>query len=198
VRNSTLPRGVRGVIGLAVTAVGLAVAPSALAHAQVSPAVAKSGASQEYTLLVPNEKSGGTTITQVEMDVPDGVAVFSLEEAPGWSAQVETNGSGEEATIRRVTWSGGSTAAGQLAVFRFVGVPSDGTHAIDVKETYSDGSVAEWTGAEGSDEPAPRTEGVSSFGGGSSTLGIVALAVAGVALVLGLVALLTGRGRSLT
>jgi len=42
-----------------VAAVGLAVAPAALAHAQVSPAVAKSGASQEYTLLVPNEKSGG-------------------------------------------------------------------------------------------------------------------------------------------
>jgi uncharacterized protein YcnI len=198
VRRTSLPRGARGVLALAVAVFTLAAAPAAFAHAQVSPAVAKSGASQEYTLLLANEKSGGTTISQVEMDVPTGITVFSVEDAPGWSANVETNGSGEEATIRKVTWSGGGTPAGELAVFRFVGVPDSGTHAINVKESYSDGSVAEWTGPEGSDEPAPRIEGVSSFGGGSSTLAIIALVVGGLALLVGLAALLTGRGRSLT
>jgi uncharacterized protein YcnI len=191
--GTPLPRGVRRLAVLVTLVAGLAAAPAAWAHAQISPAVAKSGASQEYTLIVPNEKSGDTTITQIEMDVPSGMSVFSVEDAPGWTADVQTNGSGEEATIARVTWSGGNTPAEQIAVLRFIGVPDDGTHAVNVKQTYSDGSVAEWAGDPGSEEPAPRTEGVSSFGGGSSTLAIVAIVLAGVALLVGVAAMVTGR-----
>jgi hypothetical protein len=64
-----------------------------------------------------------------------------------------------------------------------------------VRQTYSDGSVVDWTGPESSDTPAPTIEAKSSLGGGgSSLLAIIAIAVAGIAAVLGIAALLAGRG----
>jgi hypothetical protein len=68
-----------------------------------------------------------------------------------------------------------------------------------VRQTYSDGSVVNWSGAESSDAPAPVVQAVSSFGGdGSSTLGIVAVAVGAVALLLAVGGLLARGGRPLT
>jgi len=66
-----------------------------------------------------------------------------------------------------------------------------------VRQTYSNGKVVDWSGAESSDTPAPRVEAVSSFGGSSSTLTIVALVVGAIGVLLGIVALAT-RGRPLT
>jgi hypothetical protein len=64
-----------------------------------------------------------------------------------------------------------------------------------VRQTYSNGKVVDWTGSESSDTPAPQIEGVSDLGGSSgSTLAIIALVVAGVAVVLAVVGLVT-RGR---
>jgi hypothetical protein len=86
------------------------------------------------------------------------------------------------------------------AVFRFSATLTGGsqTYTFGVRQTYSDGSVVEWTGAETSDTPSPVIKGVSSIGGGSSsTLAIIAIAVAAVALLLAIVSLLSGR-RSLT
>ena len=55
----------------------------------------------------------------------------------------------------------------------------------------------DWTGSESSDTPAPTIEAVSSFGGSSSTLSIIALIVGGIGVVLGIVAADDqGRGRS--
>jgi len=65
-----------------------------------------------------------------------------------------------------------------------------------VRQTYSDGEVVNWSGPESSDEPAPTIQLKSSLGGGGgNTLEIVALAIAGVALVLALAGLLTSSGR---
>ena len=68
-----------------------------------------------------------------------------------------------------------------------------------MRQTYSDGTVVDWNGPETSDNPAPTVESLSSFGGGSSnsTLAIVAIVLGGLALVLSIVALVSGRGRSL-
>ncbi len=64
-----------------------------------------------------------------------------------------------------------------------------------MRQTYSDGSVVDWSGSESSDTPAPIVEVVSSLrgGGGSSTLAIVALVVGALGIIVGLVALLGGR-----
>jgi hypothetical protein len=65
-----------------------------------------------------------------------------------------------------------------------------------VRQTYSNGSVVDWSGSESSDSPAPTIEAKSSLGGGAtSTLAIVALAVGIFAAVLAVVALLARGGR---
>jgi hypothetical protein len=60
--------------------------------------------------------------------------------------------------------------------------------------------VVDWTGPESGDTPAPSIEAKSSLsGGGSNTLGIVALAVAGLALVAAVAGLIAKSGeRALT
>ncbi len=177
----------------------LAVAAAASAHAIVSPAVALDKKLQQFTLSVPTEKEGLTT-TEIELTVPSGFAIDSFEPAPaGWKQQVQSTGSGESAIVQKVTWTGGRVPTDEDAVFRFNASTSGAkSYTFDVRQTYSDGSVVEWTGPESSDTPAPTIEAVSSLGGGgSSTLAIVALAVGILALLVGIVALATRGGRSL-
>ena len=177
----------------------LAVAAAASAHAIVSPAVALDKKLQQFTLSVPTEKEGLTT-TEIELTVPPGFAIDSFEPAPaGWKQQVQSTGSGESAIVQKVTWTGGRVPTDEDAVFRFNASTSGAkSYTFDVRQTYSDGSVVEWTGPESSDTPAPTIEAVSSLGGGgSSTLAIVALAVGILALLVGIVALATRGGRSL-
>jgi uncharacterized protein YcnI len=183
---------------LAATAAGaaLAFASSAFAHAIVSPPVAKSKAAQQFTLSVPTEEEGATT-TEVELTVPEGVAVDSFEPTPGWRRSEQATGSGEERVIQKVTWTGGSVPTDEDAVFRFNGsLDSSKSYTFAVRQTYSNGKVVDWSGPESSDTPAPSVEGVSSFGGSSSTLSIIALIVGAAGVLLGLVALLA-KGRPL-
>jgi len=177
----------------------LVAAAAASAHAIVSPAVALDKKLQQFTLSVPTEKEGLTT-TEIELTVPSGFAIDSFEPAPaGWKQQVQSTGSGEDTIVQKVTWTGGDVPTDEDAVFRFNASTSGAkTYTFDVRQTYSDGSVVEWTGPESSDTPAPTIEAVSSFGGGSgSTLAIVALAVGILALLVGIVGLATRGGRSL-
>src|SRR5215211_8661255 len=58
---------------------------------------------------------------------------------------------------------------------------SEGGGEAPVRRVYSDGEVEDWSGPEGSEHPAAFVEGVSSFGGdSSSTLTVVALVVGGI------------------
>ena len=173
----------------------LVFAGIASAHAVVSPPVAISKQLQVFTLSVPTEKEELTT-TKIELTVPDSFAIDSFEPGPsGWTRQVQSTGAGEEAVVQKVTWSGGKTPTGEDAMFRFnatVTTNADSTFAV--KQTYSDGSVVDWSGPENSDTPAPVVQGVDSLsGGGTSTLAIVALILGAVGVVLGLVALISGR-----
>jgi uncharacterized protein YcnI len=180
------------------TLAGLVLTGGAWAHAIVSPPVAKSKALQQFTLSVPTEKENLTT-TKVELVVPQGFAIDSFEPAPdGWKQQVQSTGSGDAAVIQKVTWTGGTVPTGQDAVFRFNASTSGSkTYTFDVRQTYSDGSLVDWNGPESSDNPAPRVEGIGSFGGGTSVLSIVALVVGALGLLVGGLALVGGR-RSLT
>jgi hypothetical protein len=87
---------------------------------------------------------------------------------------------------------------GEDAFFQFLGrTDASKKYSFDVRQTYSDGSVVDWSGPESSDTPAPVVESKSSLGGGggSSTLSIVALVLGVLALVVAGAALLTGGGR---
>jgi uncharacterized protein YcnI len=186
-------------IGAATLIAALTVTSVAFAHANMSPPVAKVGVLQYFTLAVPTEKANATT-TAIQLTVPSGVAIDSFEPSPGWKRSVRSTGSGDSATVNTVTWSGGSVPTEEDAVFHFAATLTGGskTYMFGVRQTYSDGSVVEWNGPESSDTPSPTIEGVSSLGGGSSsTLAIAALIVGGLAIILSIVALASGR-RSLT
>src|ERR671935_3231244 len=173
----------------------LAVANAAWAHAEVTPAVVVSKHAQEFGLLVPTEKENATT-TSVELTVPSGFAIDSFVSAPGWKRTEQTKGSGEEAIVQKVTWSGGKVPTGEDAAFHFLATANDSkTYEFKVRQTYSDGSIVDWSGPESSDTPAPTVDAKSSLGGSSSTLDILAIALAGVALLVAVVGLAAGAGK---
>jgi uncharacterized protein YcnI len=185
----------RALVGAAVAAVGLTVVSNAWAHAEISPPVTKSKTLQLFTLAVPTEKEGLTT-TKIELSLPSGFGIDSFVPSLGWKRQLQQTGSGENAVIQKVTWTGGKTPTEEDSVFQFLASPdSSKTYTFAVRQTYSDGSVVDWSGPESSDTPAPRIEAKSSLGGGgSSTLGIIALVVAGIAVLLAGVSLATRGG----
>ncbi len=180
-------RLLRGAAVAAVVAVtGLVFASVASAHARVSPAVSLSKALQLYSLAVPTEKANLTT-TKIVLSVPKGFGIDSFAPTPGWKQQIQQTGSGDNAVITTVTWTGGNIPTGEDSLFQFLAQPaSSGTYTFHVQQTYSDGSIVDWAGSESSDHPAPTIEAKSTLGGGgSSTLAIVALVVGVVGILLG-------------
>jgi uncharacterized protein YcnI len=191
---STLLRRRRLLAILAATAGTLTVAGPALAHAIVSPSVVPAKESQQLTLSVPTEEEGQTT-NKIVLTVPDGVAVDSFEAEPGWTRTVKATGSGEDAVVNTITWSGGKVPTDEDAVFRFnASVTSAKTVEFQVRQYYSDGTVVDWSGAEGSDTPAPVVHAVSDLGGSSTdTLTIVALVLGAAALLVAIGGIFLGR-----
>jgi uncharacterized protein YcnI len=172
---------------------------AALAHARVSPAVSLSGELQLYSLAVPTEKSNVTT-TKIVLTVPDGFGIDSFAPPPaGWTQATRSTGSGDDAVVQQVTWTGGRTPTGDDSLFQFLAQPAKpGTYTFHVQQTYSDGSIVNWAGPESSASPAPTIQAASSLGGsggGTSVLTIIALIVGVLGLVAGGYAL-TGGGRS--
>ncbi len=181
------------VAGLTAALVSLAVVASASAHARVSPPVVLSKTGQVFSLAVPTEEAKSTTI-KVEFTPPTGFSIDSFVPSPGWHREVESTGSGDSAVVTKVTWTGGSVPTGEDAFFQFLAqTDSTKTYTFGVRQTYSDGKVVDWNGSESSDTPSPTIKSLSSIGGGNSTLTIVALVLGAAGVVLGLVALLSGR-----
>src|SRR5947209_17290743 len=102
------------VLGGALT---LVVPAIAAAHARVSPAVSLKGQLQLYSLAVPTEKDNVTT-SKVVMTVPNGFSIDSFAPPPpGWHQQVQQTGSGENAVVTKVTWTGGRVPTGEDSLF---------------------------------------------------------------------------------
>ena len=189
----------RPVVFAFVVVGSLVVTAAASAHAHVSPSIVPASESQVFTRAVPTEKEDAST-TGVELTPPDGFSIDSFIPSPGWKRAVQKTGSGEDTVITKITWTGGDVPTDEDAAFSFLGsTDSSKTYAFGVRQTYSDGSVVDWTGPESSDTPAPTIEAksASSFGGGggSSTLALVALIVGAIGVVLGIVALVTSSGK---
>src|SRR5690242_14503109 len=153
-------------LGVLVALAALVTAATASAHARISPAVSLSKELQLYSLAVPTEKQGKTT-TQIVLIVPIGLSIDSFVPSPGWKRVEQSTGSGDNAVIQKVTWTGGSVPTEEDSLFQFLAQPSKpGTYTFRVQQTYSDGSIVDWSGSESSDAPAPTIEAKSSLGGG--------------------------------
>jgi len=186
------------VVAVAAALGALTIVASAAAHSSISPPVAKIKTLQQFTLELQAEKEDATT-TRVEVTFPDGFDVETFPATPGWKRSAVTAGSGEEALVRRVVWTGREPSTDTDPVFHFTATLAEAkNYGVKVRQIYSDGSVVDWAGPEGSERPAAFIQGVSSLGGSSSsTLTIVALVVAAIGVVLGIIGLAT-RGRPLT
>ena len=198
-RKSLMGRAV--LVALLAAAAGLSLPAMATAHARISPAVSVAGKLQLYSLAVPTEKSGLTT-TSLVMTVPSGFGIDSFvpPTAP-WHVQLAQTGSGDNAVVTKVTLTGGNTPTGEDTLFQFLAQPSSAkTYTFQVEQTYSDGSIVNWSGSESSAAPAPTIDAVSSLGGGGvSVLTIIALVVGVLGLLAGGFALIGGsRERELT
>ncbi len=178
---------------------GLLLLPAvAAAHAEISPAVSLKGRLQLYSLAVPTEKENATT-TKIVLTLPQGFAIDSFVPSPGWHRVLQQTGTGDNAVIQKVTWTGGRTPTEEDSLFQFLAQPSStGTYRFTVQQAYSDGSIVNWAGSESSDAPAPTIEVKSSLGGGGSpVLAIVALIVGSLGLLVGGFALFGASGRPL-
>jgi uncharacterized protein YcnI len=187
------------VASAAAALIALIVPAIASAHAEISPDVGLSGRLQLYSLAVPTEKDNATT-TKIVLTVPSGFAIDSFVATPGWQRTSRQTGSGDNAVVQQVTWSGGHVPSGEDSLFQFLAQPSSNkTYTFTVQQTYSDGSIVTWSGPESSDTPAPTVEARSSLGGGGglSALTLIALIVGVLGLLAGAFALAsggTGRG----
>lgn len=176
-------------IVISIAGASLVWTAAASAHAIVAPAVSVSGKLQLYSLVVPTEKEGVTT-TKVALTVPSGFSIDSYVSAAGWK---------RTAAGDTTTWAGGATPTEEDSLFQFLAQPAHtGTYTFQVRQTYSDGTVVDWTGSESSDAPAPTIEVKSSVGGsGTSTLSFVALVLGALGIVVGAVAVIAKGGREL-
>ena len=187
---------------LAITVAALAVlvfAASASAHARMSPSVSLANELQLYSLAIPTEKANATT-TKIVLTLPKGFSIDSFVPSPGWKRVEQSTGSGDNAVITQVTWTGGSTPTEEDSLFQFLAQPAKAaTYTFHVQQTYSDGSIVDWSGPESAAAPAPTIKVVSSVsGGGTSTLTIVAVVLGALGLLVGGIAIFSRGGRSLT
>lgn len=130
----------------------------ASAHVTVQPAQTTQGAYEKFAVRVPNEKDIPTTKVEVKFPV-DSVTVSRFEPKPGWKYDITKDASGK---ITGVVWTttGEGLGATEFTEFYMQGKVADNATALTWKayQTYKDGSVVEWVGAEGSDKPASVTK----------------------------------------
>jgi len=175
-------RGPRRAVALSALALigALVVASTASAHARISPPVSLSKELQLYSLAVPTEKENAST-TGIELTVPKGFSIDSFVPAPGWQRKVQSTGSGENAVVQKVTWTGGKVPTGEDSLFQFLAQPaSSGSYTFQVRQTYSDGSIVTWSDPESGEDPAPVIEAKSSLGGGGVDVVTIIALVAGI------------------
>jgi uncharacterized protein len=201
----------------------LVVSSNAAAHVTLQPSTAPAGQFVRLDVRVPNEQDKAST-NKVSVQFPDGFIFASYEPVPGWTVKVKKSklttpvkAEGETFTeqVSEMTWTGsgseGKIGPGQFQDFGLsVQIPDKAGTKLTFKaiQTYDNGDVVRWIGAEGSEEPAPIVtvtaaasgdSGTASTGSAdeeksssdesssddSKTLAIIALVVGGLGLLLG-------------
>ncbi len=132
------------VLGVLLAVVTLTLSATASAHVVVKPAEVVTAGFQTFTIGVPNEKDISTT--SVKLAVPEGLKYVQPTQKAGWQIDVEKDGTGEDATVKSITWSGNEVKAGYRDDFTFSGqVPEQATDLQwKAYQTYSDGTVVAW------------------------------------------------------
>jgi len=156
----------------------LALPAVAGAHVSIHPNVIPTGANATLNIRVPNEEDNAST-TKIAVKFPDGFLDVPTAPPPGWTSKVTTTklanpvktDDGTVTTqVSEVVWTaskGTGIAPGHFQNFPIaVAMPGKAgdTLAFKTVQTYSNGKVVRWIGAESSDTPAPTVD-VSAKGG---------------------------------
>lgn len=130
----------------------------ASAHVTVQPKETTQGKYEVFTVRVPSESKDSFT-TKVEVKFPEGVSVSRFEPKPGWKYELQRDATDK---ITGVTWTteGEGLSPTEFIQFQFQGKVADDATELSWKayQTYKNGSVVEWVGAEGSETPASVTK----------------------------------------
>ena len=128
----------------------LAVVSVANAHVRVLPEEVPADSFEVLTVRVPTEKEVPTT--EVRVEVPEGFTVSRVEPVPGWNYELQE----ETGAVTAIIWSGGEIGETEFRQLDIQGrTPAEpGENAWNAYQTYADGEVVEWTGAEDTEEPA--------------------------------------------
>lgn len=146
---------------IAFMASALLVATAAQAHVSVRPRESKAGTTEKYIVRVPTE--GKIATTSVEVEIPQGVTVDSVEPADGVKSEMKREGG----RVVSITWTV-TIDPGQNRELVFVAKnPTDATEIVwKAHQRYSDGTSSEWVGAAGTRQPAPFTNLTTATAGG--------------------------------
>ncbi|WP_040208229.1 YcnI family copper-binding membrane protein [Neobacillus jeddahensis] len=132
-------------------------AGAASAHVTVQPNETSQGKYEVFTVKVPSENEQVPT-TKIEVKIPEDVDVTRFEPKPGWKYELQKDESGK---ITSVTWTaeGEGLSPTEFTMFNMSGKVGDNAEKIVWKayQTYEDGSVVEWVGAEDAEKPASVT-----------------------------------------
>ncbi|OXM83498.1 YcnI family protein [Paenibacillus rigui] len=130
----------------------------ASAHVTVQPPETTQGSYEKFAVRVPSEKDIPTVKVEVKFPL-DSVTISRFEPKAGWKYELAKDASGK---ITGVTWTatGDGLSATEFGEFYMQGKVADTATSITWKayQTYKDGSVVEWVGAQGADKPASVTK----------------------------------------
>lgn len=146
-------------LAAATAAAALALPAVAHAHVTVNPRAVQADSFQLLGVRVPNERDDSSTV-KVELRLPRGFAHVAYEPQPGWRVRLVKRGGEVAKVVFRGSRRGlGAIRPGQFREFRLSTlVPGRAGDVLTFPalQTYGDGEVVRWTGAPGSDRPAPR------------------------------------------
>jgi uncharacterized protein YcnI len=141
--------------GLAVLGLILLAATTVNAHVRVRPMESKPGATQTYKITVPTE--GKVATVKVELVVPMGVELLSVDDA-----KPHTIRKGEAGTSV-ITWQDEIPPANAREYVFTVRNPQTGSEiSWQAHQFFADGSEVDWMEAPGGKRPASVTKLVSA------------------------------------
>jgi len=197
-------------VQISIIATALLLTSSVSAHVSVKPAEVGIGKYQNFTVGVPVEKDVATT--QVRLVIPEGLASVMPNVKGGWQIEIMTD-TNDEKLVKEIVWKGGTIPKGFRDEFVFSAkAPGSPTKLVwKAYQTYADGTIVSWENDPAAEQPkkADGTSDFSSSGPYSATNIIddlsvtttatdnyfehpkLPLALAGIALLLSFIALLS-------
>jgi uncharacterized protein YcnI len=146
-------------------------AAAASAHVTLQPKAQTAGAYTVIDVRVPNERDHAST-KKVRVEFPDGIYSVSYAAQAGWkvavkksplATPVQTEDGPITERVSSVTFTGSGRGLGRIAPGQFKEFPLSlqmpdqpgATLTFPAYQWYSNGELVKWTGAAGSDTPAP-------------------------------------------